>query len=113
QPRLGLACARERAALPAEQLGFQERLRDGRAVDVDERPPGTNARAMNRRRHQALAGSRLAENQNRRRAPGGLRLPPEHAEHLLAQSRDSWIAADKAAEVGAHGGHLSLKFHLG
>jgi hypothetical protein len=63
---LGLTRVGEGAALPAEQLGLEERLRDRRAVDIDERPAGPDTGAVDRRGDQPLAGSGLSEKENGR-----------------------------------------------
>ena len=65
--------ARERPFRVAEQLRFDQRLRDGRAVDGDKRHVAPRAGAMDGARHQLFAGPGLAGNQHRA-AGGGDRL---------------------------------------
>src|SRR5262249_56802025 len=98
QAGLGLPGARERAALPAEQLGLEQGLGDGRAIHGDERRAGADAGTVDRLGDQTLAGSRLAEEEDGRRAPGGLGLASEHAGELLAQGDGSWAPAEKLGE---------------
>ena len=50
----------ERAADVAEQLGFEQRLRDRRAVDLDERHVALRAAVVDGARHELLAGTGLA-----------------------------------------------------
>ena len=61
-PRLG---AGERAAFVAEQFAFQQRIRDGGAIDGDERFVGAEAVLINRAGNQFLAGPGGAANQDR------------------------------------------------
>src|SRR2546426_858616 len=63
--------AGEGAALVAEQLRFEETLRDGGAVHGDQGAALARARAMNRLRQQLLARAALALDQHRevRRRP--------------------------------------------
>ena len=56
--------ARERAALGAEQLGFDERLRQRTAVDRDERPAALGQRVQ-RAGDDLLAGAGLADHHHR------------------------------------------------
>ena len=67
QAGLGLARVGEGPLLVAEQLGLEQALRDGGAVDVDERLGRARPGSMQRPREQALARSGLAEDQQRRR----------------------------------------------
>ena len=53
--RLAVRGARERAFLVAEELGFEQRFRDRRAVDGHERPVGARAEHVQRPREQFLA----------------------------------------------------------
>ena len=102
QTGLRLARLGEGAALVAEQLGLEQRLRDRRAVDVDERPAGPGAHAVEEPRHQPLAGAGLAGDEHRgrpRRAPPGLHEPPD----ARAQRLDGGAGADQLAEL-VHGG---------
>ena len=56
--------ARESAALVAEQFAFQQRFRDGGAVDRQERGLAAAAVLVDRPGHQFLAGPALAEDQH-------------------------------------------------
>jgi len=53
--RLGHLRARERALLVAEELAFHQVLREGRAVDLDQRPVLARRMKVNRARDQILA----------------------------------------------------------
>ena len=66
RPRRDRLRAGERAALVAEQLGFEQVLRDRRGVDRDERPRRARAVPVQRARDQLLAGARFAGDQHRR-----------------------------------------------
>ena len=55
---------RERPFLVAEQLAFQQALRDGGAVDGQERPVGPAAVVVESAGDQFLAGAALAEDQH-------------------------------------------------
>ena len=61
QASLGLVSIGESAPLEAEQLGLEERLGNGGAVDADERPGRPGPRFMNGLGEQALARPRLTE----------------------------------------------------
>src|SRR5499433_21833 len=67
EARLGPPGVRERSALVAEQLRLDQVLRDGRAVDVDERRLRPRTESMDEPRDQALTASRLALDQDARR----------------------------------------------
>ena len=87
EARFRLLGVGEGASLETEQLGLEQPLRDGGAVDGDERAAGARARAMEDAGHQTLAGSRLALDQDRREAGG------------------SPGAAHEPADIGAEGLH--------
>src|SRR5437660_10816923 len=57
--------AGERPALIAEQLAFQEAVRERRAVHRHERPMRTRATSMDVPRQDFLAGATLSLDQNR------------------------------------------------
>src|SRR5262249_19279708 len=61
QSGLRLSRVGKSAALPAEQLRLQQRLRNRGAVDVDEGPARAHALSVNRRRDQSLPGAGLSE----------------------------------------------------
>src|SRR6185369_5726591 len=63
----GLAAmgAGEGALLVTEELGFEELLRDRRAVDLDERPLTASRRRMDRSGDEVLADPALATDQHR------------------------------------------------
>ena len=62
---LGLPGVRERPALDAEHLGLEQRVGNGRAVDVDEGAGGARAHAVQGPREQALSRPGLAPHENR------------------------------------------------
>src|SRR4029079_19337842 len=64
--RLAGVRAGERAFLVSEELGFEQRLWNRRAVDRDERPVRAPAERVQRARDQFLACAALAEQQHRR-----------------------------------------------
>src|SRR5262245_10841086 len=66
QTGLGLLCVGERAALEPEQLRFEQRVGNRRAVDVDESRVSARTGLVNEMRDQSLAGAGLALDQDRR-----------------------------------------------
>ena len=65
EPALAIADgAGERAANVAEQLRFEQRLGNRRAVERDEAEHAPRAVVVNRARHDFLAGARLTGNEN-------------------------------------------------
>jgi hypothetical protein len=102
--------AAERAALVAEELALEERLRDRRAVHGHERPPAARALLVEPARGAFLAGSGLAEEQHGRVGLGGPLEQPEGAahRHRLADQgseasggRQLDLVGVRAAEPGA------------
>ena len=79
QPRLRLAGIREGPALEAEELRFQQRAGDRRAIDVDEGSAGSRPAAVDRVGKQALSGPRLSEDEDRGLTAGALALPCQEA----------------------------------
>src|SRR5438128_12529730 len=77
----GLAgrCAGERALFVAEELRFEQRVRDCRAIDSDKRPIGAWAERVQRAREELFAGAALAFEQHGRIAAG---RPVELLRHL-------------------------------
>src|SRR5204863_8632181 len=69
ETRLRLACVGECASLVAEQLGFEQRLGDGGAVDGNERSVAARPGLMNRLREESLTRPRFTEEQDWREAP--------------------------------------------
>jgi hypothetical protein len=72
--------AGERAALVAEQLGFEQVLRDRRGVDRDERPRGARAVLVQRVGDELLARARLAGDEH---GDDALAEAADGAEHVL------------------------------
>ena len=77
---LARAGAGERAFLVAEQLGFEQVLRNRRAVDRDKRTVGSRTEHVQRAGEQLLAGAALAFEQHRR---VGARRALQRDRHLL------------------------------
>jgi hypothetical protein len=75
ETQLGAFGVGKGAGLEAEQLHFQERLRDGGTVDVDKRTVSAWAAVMDDARHQPLARTRFPlEQQGRdKRTPYGVK----------------------------------------
>ena len=69
----------ERTLDVAEQLAFEQALRQGGAVELDERPARAGARLMDRRGQKLLAGAALAPDQHGRVSDRDL---AGHADHL-------------------------------
>src|SRR5205807_7466654 len=76
----------EGAALVAEQLGFHERGRQRRAVDLDERLCRSRARGVDRAGQETLAGAGLTGEQYGRRLVERRDLPGP-LEHRLHRPR--------------------------
>ena len=64
-PIMSLDGAGERPALVAEQLGLEDRLGQGRAIDRHEWPGGARRGFVDGPRQQLFSGTRLAEQQHR------------------------------------------------
>jgi len=77
---LGEQGACEGAFFVAEKLGFHEGFGQGGAVDADEGPAALRAEVVQRARHELLAGSALAADDDRsggtRHAPDGIKQRP-------------------------------------
>jgi hypothetical protein len=89
----------------AEQLALQQALRQGRAVDLDERAAGARAGGVDRLGQELLAGAALAPDQHGRAAGGDLAGQLQHLPHRLARALDP--AEDLrlgGRRVGAAGG---------
>ena len=101
EPRLGASRVRERARLEAEELGLDEVLGERGAVDRLERPGHARAGVVDGPREQALAGSRLALEENRGRPPRP-RLQGDQAPNLGAERDDDRaLTAELAEGTGA------------
>jgi hypothetical protein len=99
QADLGAAGVGERAPLEAEQLPLQQRLGDRRAVEVDERSPCPRTQAVEEPRHEPLARSRLALDEDGRQAgsvPGETDEPAKVAPNRC----DRRALSDQLLEVG-------------
>jgi hypothetical protein len=92
QARLVVGRAGEGAAHVAEELAFEERLDDRRAVHGDEAAVAPRSDLMQRARHQLLAGPGLPRDERRADVR---REPPDHAEQILHER----TAADHPAEL--------------
>ena len=84
--------AGERALLAAEQLAFDQRRRNRRAVDPHHGAPAPRAQLVNLRREQLLAGAGLAEQQHRR-------IGGRHLLHLLQDAANRGALADDVARA--------------
>jgi hypothetical protein len=65
KPRLGTVRIGEGTPLEAEQFRLEQRLRDGRTVDVDERPLRPRALAMQHARDESLPRAGIALKEDR------------------------------------------------
>ena len=97
----------EGAGLDAEQLGLQQRLRDGRTIDLDERARGARAAVVDDAGHQPLAGAGLPLQQD-----GGDGGMPDGVEagqvpDLRAQGLERWGLADETVEGVGRGRRAS------
>ena len=108
--------ARESAFLVAEQLRLEQRLGHRAAVDRHERPvraQAARALAVNRLRHQFLAGAGFALDQHRRRRA---RVQHHRLAQLLHRGRFAAQvvqAMPGAQGVGDHGAPATVRFELG
>ena len=90
QPVVVAHCAGEGPAHVAEQLRFEQLLRDRRAVHGQERPPAPLAPVVDRLREQFLAGAGLARHQHAHVGRG-------HGACLVEQRMHEGIAGDHGA----------------
>ena len=88
---LGHRRAGEGAAHVAEELRFEERVRDGRAVHLDERHLALRAAVMNEPRHHLLAGAGLAGDEHRALGRGDELRPVDHVLHRAAAADDAVV----------------------
>jgi hypothetical protein len=100
----GAQRAREAATLVAEQLGFDERRGDRRAVDRDERLARARTHRMDGLGDELLAAAALAADQDGR-------IRRRHAPDELAYPLDRWRLTDQPEhavalrfDAGARGG---------
>ena len=98
--------AGEGAALVAEELAFEQVLRNGRRIDRDEGALGARTVAMQRARDELLAGARFPRDQHRRM---GMGEPPDRAEHFL---HGGGLAQD-LGRLGVDRGRFHLAAALG
>ena len=99
-PRLAGHGARERAALVAEELALDELLRDGRAVDLDERLVLAARVLVQRAGDELLARPALARDEHRGRRVG-------HSLEDRVELRDAVRRADDAeARARGRGGRV-------
>ena len=87
EPRLRLPGVGKRTALVAEQLGFDQSVRNRGAVHIDERAVGPGAAAVDQPGEHALARARFALQQDRREPMRAL-LSGEQLPGLLADCCD-------------------------
>jgi hypothetical protein len=98
EPRLGAPRIGEGTALEAKQFGFEQRLGDCRAVDVDERPPGSGATLVEDTGDDALAGPGLALDEHGR--PSASWATTNEPRDLPPHGFDGWALADQVSERG-------------
>ena len=103
EPALIAGRPRERPPAVAEELALEERLREGRAVDGDERGAGTRARRVDAPRHELLPGARVALDEDGDGRGGGalhetedLRHPRPAPDHLRETLPPDEVAAERA-----------------
>ena len=103
--------AGEGALLVAEQLGLEQRLRQGGTGDLHERMRVALACPMQRLRHQLLAGARLAGDEDGRVGGGHLPDELEDLHHRLRGADDSLALGGALAELQAQ--RRDLGAHVG
>ena len=81
--------AGERTFDVAEEFALEQLLRNGRAVDFDQRPFGTRTACVNRVRDQLLADARFALQQHSRRGIRDRFDPLQHAPQCRARADDA------------------------
>jgi hypothetical protein len=97
QPLLGAPRVGEGAALEAEHLRFEQRVRDGGAVDVDEGPLGARSRPVQRASQEPLARARLSLDEDGRQPPR-IALTLQQALDLVAHRLDPAAVAEQILE---------------
>jgi hypothetical protein len=91
---LGPAGVGKGTLLEAEQLGFEERLRDRRTVDGHKRAAPSGPQAMDEPGHEPLAGASFTLDENRREAPANL-LAVQQLAQFLAEDVDSRVLTEQ------------------
>ena len=84
EPGLGLPRVGERPTFEAEELGFEQGVGNGGAVDVDERRGCPRPGPVNDLRDQSLPRARLALDEDGRQPSLGRRLAAEQPRQLVA-----------------------------
>jgi hypothetical protein len=103
QAGLGAFGIGKRSGFKAKEFRLQQRLRDGRAVDVGERPLGPRAAVVDDPRHQpfARAGLALEEHRGCMRTPDG--VEGGQVADLRAEGADRWRTAQETVGRVARG----------
>ena len=78
----------------AKQLALDELRRNGRTIDLDERPGGTRTQRVNCAGHQLFAGAVLARDQHAGRRGRDLLDQPDHLTNRLARPDDLVLCTD-------------------
>ena len=102
----------EGASFVAEQLGLEQRVGEGGAVDRDERFAVARAAVVERAGDQLLAGAGLAEEQDRRVARRDRVEAVHHPAHD-GRATDDLFGRIQARELQARLAQLALNRHLG
>jgi len=108
--RLGFSGIRVSALRVAKELGLHQVVRNGRAVELDERTACPRARSMEKQGQQSLARPRLALDQDPWEPPAA-GLPLEQALGLLTDLHDPGALSDQLSE-GVHGAGILRFSHL-
>ncbi len=95
--------AREGALFAAEQLAFDERLRNGRAVDFHHRSPSPRTEMMHLRGEELLAAASFAEQQHRG-------ISSRHLTDLLEDPAEHRAPTREAFELRPLAGWRSILF---
>ena len=113
QAGLGAFGIGERPGLKAKELGLQQRLRDGRAVDVDERPLGPGAAVVDDPRHQSFAGAGLALEEHCGHVRTADGVEGGQVSDLLTEGADRWGTPQEPVGRMARGRGAGLRhWHL-
>jgi hypothetical protein len=96
QAGLGAFGIGERPGFKAKQFRLHQRLRDGRAVDVDERPLGPGAAVVDHPRHQPFARAGLALKEHRGRVRTADGVEGGQVSDLRTEGADRWGTAQEA-----------------